>query len=295
MKIVIPGGSGQVGRILARHFAGRGWEVTPLGRDTATWASAIDGADLVINLAGRSVNCRYTAVHRREIMDSRTATTAAIGRAISQAARPPRLWLNASTATIYRHALDRPMDEATGDIGDPAARWGFSIQVATRWEKTLFDCPTPQTRKVAMRSAITLSPDRGGIFDVLLGLVRHGLGGAAGSGNQYVSWVHEADFVRAVEFLIAREDLSGAINIASPNPLPNREFMRELRRAWGTSIGLPATGWMLAMGALFLRTETELILKSRRVIPSRLLDAGFAFEFPDWCTASRDLVGRWRN
>ena len=159
----------------------------------------------------------------------------------------------------------------------------------------MFAASTPQTRKIALRSAMVMSPDRGGIFSTLLALVRCGLGGKAGSGNQFISWIHERDFMRAIDFLIAHEDWTGCVNLCSPNPLPNREFMRALREAWGASVGLPASEWMLAIGAFFLRTETELILKSRRVVPGRLLDAGFQFQFPEWPAAARDLVERWRN
>ena len=312
--IVIPGGSGQVGQILARHFHAVGHSVIVLarkpadapwrivqwnGRDLGPWTRELDGADVIINLAGRSVNCRYNAGNRREIIDSRVNTTRLIGQAIGQCQYPPSVWLNASTATIYRHALDRPMDENSGELGgsEPNApdTWRFSIDVAKRWEEAFFLSPTPGTRKIAMRSAMIMSPDRGGVFDTLLNLVRVGLGGFAGSGNQFVSWIHEADFIRSIEFVIARETLDGVVNISSPNPLPNREFMRDLRRAWGASIGLPAAAWMIEIGAFFLRTESELILKSRRVVPRRLLEAGFDFRYPDWSEAARDLVNRVRD
>jgi uncharacterized protein (TIGR01777 family) len=253
----------------------------------------------VINLAGRSVNCRYNERNRREILESRVGTTKLVGSAIAVAARPPDVWMNAATATIYRHALDRPMDEATGEFGGnelgATDTWNFSIDVAKAWEKAFFNTPAPGTRKLALRSAMTMSPDRGGVFDVLLGLVRHGLGGASGSGKQFVSWIHDHDFLAAVDFLIEHEAMEGAVNLASPQPLPNDEFMRELRRAWGMPVGLPAAEWMLEIGAFFLRTETELILKSRRVVPGRLLDAGFTFRFPKWPDAARDLVERWRK
>ena len=315
MKIVIPGGSGQVGQILCRSFAGDGHEVVVLSRTacahenrwrtviwdgtTATdWEHEIDGADVVINLAGRSVNCRYDKSTRREIMDSRVHSTRAVGNAIAGASKPPRLWLQASTATIYAHCYDAPNDEYTGIIGghepDAPETWRFSIDVARQWEKTAFDVKTPNTRKVLMRSALTLSPDPGGIFDVLLGLVRRGLGGKSGDGRQYVSWIHDADFVRAVSWLIDHDELEGPVNLASPNPLPNEQFMRNLREACGIKIGLPATKWMLEIGAVFLRTETELILKSRRVIPARLLESGFKFNFPHWKDAAADLCQRWR-
>jgi len=295
MKIVIPGGSGQVGGILARHFRGSGHSVTVFGRKPVP-AGELEGADVCINLAGRSVNCRYNAANRRLIYDSRIESTRRLQTAIESLRNPPRLWLNASTATIYRHALDRPMDEATGELGgnEPGApdTWNFSIDVAMAWEAAFFERPTPRTRKIAMRSAMTFSPDRDGVFDVLSNLVRWGLGGRQGSGMQFVSWVHEVDFVRAVEFLIARDDIEGAVNISTPNPVRNEEFLRVLRKAWGMPVGLPAPKWLLEIGTFLLRTESELVLKSRRVVPGRLLDAGFAFQFPEWPAAAHDLVQR---
>ena len=314
LRIVIPGGSGQVGRVLARHFQERGHHVTVLtrgphtanwqtvhwdGRHAGLWTQYLEGADVCINLTGRSVNCRYTAKNREEIYDSRIESTRLLGEVIAGLADPPRVWLNASTATIYRHALDREMNERTGQLGgnEPGApdAWRFSIRVAKDWEAAFFDVSTPQTRKVAMRSAITLSPAPGNAFAILLNLVRLGLGGTQGNGRQFVSWIHEMDFARAVEFLIDNEDLEGAVNIASPNPLPNREFMAELRDAWGMPNGLPAPAPLLEIAAFFLRTETELVLKSRRVVPGRLLDAGFEFEYPTWPEAAENLVEQWRH
>jgi uncharacterized protein len=263
------------------------------------WAAELDGADVVINLAGRSVNCRYNAANRREIMGSRMDSTRAVGEAIARAAHPPQVWLQASTATIYAHRFDAPNDEATGIIGgnEPGApdTWRFSIDVAAAWERACEQAPTPRTRKVLMRSAMVMSPDAGGIFDTLLGLVRRGLGGRAGDGRQYISWIHERDFVRVIEWLLEHEEVTGAVNLASPNPVPNAEFMRDLRRAAGIRIGLPATRWMLEMGAVLMRTETELILKSRRVVPGRLLAAGFEFDFPHWAAAAEDLCRRQRE
>jgi uncharacterized protein (TIGR01777 family) len=285
--------------VIARHMEPSAWPVFIWdGESLGEWTRALDSADVVINLAGRSVNCRYTDANRREIKESRVRSTQAIGRAIAQASRPPGLWINASTATIYRHALDRPMDEATGELGggEPGApsTWRFSIDVATGWEQAFLSAPTPATRKIALRSAMVMSPDRGGIFDTLRGLVMRRLGGRAGSGRQFVSWIHELDFVHAVDFLIVGPDLMGCINVCSPNPLPNRDFMAALRRACGVHLGLPATKWMLELGAIFLRSETELILKSRRVVPGRLLEAGFTFRYPDWPEAAEDLARRWR-
>jgi hypothetical protein len=318
LRIVIPGGSGQVGQVLARHFQQRGDHVTVLTRAPYTaewqtvhwdgehegpWIESLEGADVCINLAGRSVNCRYHAENRRAIYDSRIGTTRLLGRAFDTLADPPRVWLNASTATIYRHALDREMDEATGELGgnEPVGMtrrapdtWNFSIGVAKDWEAAFFEAYTPRTRKVAMRSAITMSPTPENAFGVLSNLVRVGLGGTQGNGRQFVSWIHEADFARAVEFLIEHEELEGTVNIASPNPLPNREFLAELRDAWDRPNGLPAPSLLIEVAAFFLRTESELVLKSRRVVPGRLLDAGFRFEFPEWAEAAEDLVRRWK-
>lgn len=314
MKIVIPGGSGQVGTILARAFETDGHEVVVLSRkrqpapwqvawwdaeSLGPWTEFIDGSDVVINLAGRSVNCRYNAENRRQMIESRVNSTKIVGEAIKSSVNPPKVWLQASTATIYSHRFDAANDDVTGIIGGSEPRapetWRFSIEVAKAWEQAANEAETPETRKVLMRSAIVLSPDRGGIFDVLLGLVRRGLGGTAGDGSQYISWVHDQDFIRAVYWLIDDENLSGAVNIAAPTPMPNRDFMRILRDAWGASFGLPASRLMLEVGAFFMRTETELVLKSRRVVSRRLHDAGFEFSFPLWEQAALDLCRRWRE
>ena len=313
MKIVIPGGSGQVGTILARAFSAEGHDVVILSRRPAPrpwrvaawdaerlgpWQQEIDGCDVVVNLTGRSVNCRYSAANRDAILQSRVRSTQIVGRAIAAAVRPPRVWLQASTATIYAHRYDGPNDEHTGVIGggepDAPDTWRFSIDVARAWERAFEEAATGVTRKVALRSALTLSPDPGGIFDTLRGLTRRGLGGRAGDGRQFVSWIHETDFVAAVRWLIEHDAIAGAVNVASPQPLPNGDFMRILREAAGVPFGLPASRWMLEVGAIFMRTETELILKSRRVVPARLLEHGFTFAFPDWRDAAVDLCRRAR-
>jgi uncharacterized protein len=325
MKLVIPGGSGQVGTLLGRAFHGDGHEVVVLSRHASSrhavsrhavsspwrvvswdgvtsdgaWAAEIDGCDVVINLAGRSVNCRYTPENKQDIFESRVRSTRAVGQAIARASRPPGVWLQASTATIYAHRFDAANDDVTGVIGgvepDAPETWGFSIDVARAWEDACVQAVTPRTRKVIMRSAMTMSPDAGGIFDTLLGLVRHGLGGRAADGRQFVSWIHEADFVGAVRWLIDHQRIEGAVNLSSPHPLPNAEFMRVLREASGIPVGLPATRWMLEFGAMFMRTDTELVLKSRHVVPRRLLDDGFAFTHAHWADAARDLCERWRR
>jgi len=321
MKYVLAGGSGQVGTILRRGLSAAGHEVVILTRrpdqapsareaaparqvgwDAVTlgpWAREVDGSDVVVNLAGRSVSCRYTPANLQAMMDSRVRSAEVIGAAIAAAARPPRVWLQMSTATIYAHRFDAPNDEATGLLGgsEPGVPgyWAYSVKIARNWEDAQRRASTPATRRVALRSAMVMSPDPGGVFDVLLGLARRGLGGPVAGGAQYVSWIHDRDFVRAVEFLAGREDLAGPVNLAAPGPLPQREFMREMRAAWGIPVGLPATRWMAELGALALRSDTELLLKSRRVIPGRLLEAGFGFEFPGWPAAARDLVRRVRQ
>ena len=314
MKIVIPGGSGQIGTFLSRAFLAEGHSVVVLSRnptaapwrvmlwDAATlgdWTPELEGADVVINLAGRSVNCRYNAANRKAIFDSRVQSTRIVGRAIARAKNPPRVWLQASTATIYAHRYDAPNDEATGILGgaeeDVPETWKFSVGIARAWEAAANEIETPRTRKVLLRAAMTMSPDRGGVFDVLLGLVRKGLGGAQGDGRQYVSWIHEFDFLRAVHWLIERPELTGAVNLTSPNPVTNAEFLRTLREVAGNRFGLPAKKWVLEIGAIFLKTETELILKSRRVVPGRLIDSGFQFEYPTWPEAARELLKRWNK
>jgi uncharacterized protein len=303
LRIVMPGGTGHLGTLLANALHDRGDEVVVVSRTplllpwrVAGWeelAAEVDGADVVINLAGRSVDCRYTAKHRREIVDSRVESTRAVARAIAIARCAPRVWLQMSTATIYAHRFDAPNDERTGILGgyesNAPRAWRFSIDVATAWERAAKELTLPSTRTVLMRSAIVMSPYRGTPFSILRTLARLGVGGKAGDGRQFVSWIHHRDFARAVAFLIDRDDISGAVNVAAPNPLPNDDFMRAIRRACGVPLGIPAPAWLLEIAAFFHRTETELLLKSRRVVPGRLQRAGFTFDFPTWQDAVNDL------
>jgi uncharacterized protein len=309
VKVVIPGGSGHVGGVLARAFQAAGDDVVVLsrgggegsvawdGRTLGPWVASIDGADVVINLAGRSVNCRYHAGNREEIVRSRVESTRVIGEAIAQARQPPRVWLQASTATIYAHRYDAPNDEVSGIVGNGPGEpytWHFSIDVATAWEQALENALTPRTRKVAMRTAIVMAPGSGGAFRTLYNVARFGLGGPIGDGRQFVSWIHDSDLVRATRWLIGREDMTGTVNLASPNPLPYSDFMRALRRACGMPLALPATKWMIEIAMWVLQSESELILKSRRVVPGRLLANGFTFDYPKWPVAAGDLVSRSR-
>lgn len=316
MKVVIPGGTGHLGRVLSRSLAGQGHEVVVLtrreaepepgvrhvrwdGRSPGRWTHEIDGGDVVLNLAGRSVNCRYTRANLREMWNSRIDSARVVGGAIERAAHPPRVWLQMSTATIYAHRFDAPNDETTGVLGggepDVPAYWAYSVDIARAWEREQRLADTPRTRKVALRTAMVMSPEPGGAFEMLLRLTRFGLGGPVAGGRQYLSWIHGDDLVRAIDFLIAREDLRGPVNLAAPEPLPYREFLGELRAAAGVPFGLPATRWMAEIGAFALRSDTELLLKSRRVVPGRLPEAGFGFDYPEWTAAAEDLVRRSRG
>jgi hypothetical protein len=322
LRIVLPGGSGQVGQALARHFQERGHHVTVLtrgpyaapwhtvhwdGHEIDPWTETLEGADLCINLTGRSVNCRYTAENRQQIYASRIDSTRLLNKVIAGLADPPKLWLNASAATLYQRILDAqgvdlPADENSSLLGGDVlgvnvwnTRRGFTSRVIRDWEAAFFETGTPRTRKVALRSAVVLSPTPGSVFAVLSNLVRLGLGGTQGNSRQFVSWIHEADYARAVEFLIDHEEIDGPVNIAAPNPLPNRAFMEALRDAWEVPNGLPAPSLAIHIGAFFLRTEAELVLQSCRAIPGRLLRAGFHFEFPEWPEAAEDLVHQWRH
>ncbi|MBI5160994.1 MAG: TIGR01777 family protein [Micrococcales bacterium] len=300
-RIVIAGASGFIGRFLRERFRADGDEVSGIGRAAtaagtdAVWgdeegiARLLEGSDLLLNLAGRSVNCRYTERNRAEILASRLDTTAALGRAVLAADAPPRVWMNSSTATIYRHAEDRPMDEAGGELGS-----GFSVDVARAWEQVFAEHARDGVRQVALRTAIVLGP--GSVMTPYSNLARVGLGGAQlgghdGAGSQMFSWVHREDVYRAIRFL-QQSRLSGAVNLSAPNPVRNRELMGTIRRALGVRVGLPLRPWMLELGAALLRTETELVLKSRWVLPARLQDAGFEFAWPHLGPAVREILHR---
>lgn len=313
MKVVLAGGTGQAGTLLARELATAGHAVVVLSRgrpdqdgsprtvfwDARTlgdWAAEVDGAGAVINLAGRSINCRHTPANQRLMLQSRLDATRVIGRAISEAARPPKVWLNASAATLYSHLTDRPHDETTGVIGgsEPGLppKWRFILGLVKEWEAAQREADTPKTRKVALRISLLLGVGKGGVFDTLYTLVRLGLGGKVGDGRQYVSWIHEQDFARAVSWLLEHDSLEGPVNLAAPDSLSNADFMAVLRTVQGMPLGLPTPAPLLELGAWLMRTESKLVLKSRRVRPGRLLDSGFEFRYPDWDSAARELVTR---
>jgi uncharacterized protein (TIGR01777 family) len=291
-KIILAGGNGYLGRILAEYFKGICAEVIILSRKAATtqgnirtifwdgktegvWTSHLAGADLLVNLCGKNVNCRYTEANKQEIFDSRLYPTALLNKVVVGIVNPPALFINITSATIYRHADDRPQDEATGEIGN-----GFSVEVCKAWEQTFFETETPRTRKVALRMGFVLGKTDSA-FPRLLNLARFGLGGPQGTGNQYVSWIYEHDVARLTEWLLQHPEVSGILNCTAPQPVKNGMLMRIIRQNIRMPFGLPSPKWLLELGALFIGTETELILKSRWVVPKRLLDAGFKFEYAD--------------
>lgn len=289
-KIIIVGGSGFLGQALCRHFKDEYDEVVILSRNknkvegkikyiqwnaktTGDWCKELEGAEAVINLCGKSVDCRYTEKNKKEILSSRLDSTKIIGNAIAKSVDPPKIWLNGASATIYRNSFDTPMNEGTGEIGA-----GFSVEVCKAWEKVFDEFSLPKTRKVNLRISLVFGTT-GGVLPTLLSLVKKGLGGKMGSGNQQVSWIHINDFCRMISWAIENKNANGIYNVVAPKTVTNKKLMSLLRKKTGVIIGLPATAWMLEIGAFLIRTETELILKSRYVAPERLLKEGFRFNF----------------
>jgi len=300
-KVVIAGGTGFLGKMLRAHFTQCNYQVVVLSRSThrgadnisyvkwdgenlGKWKNEMEGAHALINLCGKSVDCRYTERNKKQIYDTRLKSTKILGKAIKDCENPPKVWINSSSATIYRHAEDRDMDEETGEIGT-----GFSVDVCQKWENTFFDSITPGTRKVALRIAIVLGKESGAL-QPLRNLATIGFGGRQGNGSQYFSWIHEKDFINSVNFIVENKELSGVYNVAAPNPVKNVQFMSILKKALKIPFGVPMHKWMLEMGALIIRTETELILKSRRVVPKKLIEEGYKFQFPNLEKALSNLV-----
>ena len=288
-KIVLAGGNGYLGKVLAKHFKPLSTEVIILarkaaptngnvktivwdGRTEGNWIEHLAGADLLVNLCGKSVNCRYTEKNMQEIFDSRLIPTALLNKVVARMENPPKVWINSASATIYRHAEDRPQDELTGEIGE-----GFSVEVCKAWEKTFFETDTPQTRKIALRIGIVLGKESA-VFPPLHNLAKFGLGGRQGNGNQYVNWIYEQDIAGIVEWLLNKPEANGIFNCVAPNAVKNKVLMNAIRRACHMPFGFPAPAWLLAIGAVLIGTETELILKSRWVYPKRLLDMGYQFQ-----------------
>ncbi len=300
-KIILAGGNGYIGKVLLNHYRAIAQEIIILsrtyrpedgnvktliwdGNTPGEWVKAIEGAELLINLCGKNVNCRYTEKNKEEIFASRIIPTALLGRVIEKMEHPPMLWINITSATMYRHAEDRPQDEYNGEIGK-----GFSIEVCRKWEDTFFKASTPHTRKIALRMGIVLGLADGAL-PRLLNLVRLGLGGRQGNGQQYVSWVHEHDAANCTEWLLQHTELEGVLNCTAPQPIKNVAFMTCIREACNVRFGLPTPAWLLKIGAIVIGTETELILKSRWVVPKRLTDSGFTFLFPTTEQAIKNIL-----
>ncbi|MGJ8694993.1 MAG: TIGR01777 family oxidoreductase [Verrucomicrobiaceae bacterium] len=303
-KVVIAGANGFLGRYLSRWFLDRDWEVVGLSRNAGViegvvdrrwdavnpgdWQGDLEGAEVLVNLAGRSVNCRYGEQNRKLILESRVVSTRVLGEAIAGCRCPPKFWLNSSTATIYRHAEDRAQDEVSGEIGS-----GFSVGIANAWEEAFFQSVVPgEVRKVAMRTAMVIANEPGTVYDYLATLSRWWLGGTMGSGHQRVSWIHVEDFCRVVDWLISNHESEGIYNVVAPTAQTNREVMEVFRKVEGRRWGLPASKLMLEAGAFLLRTETEMVLKSRWVVPGRLEKGGFVFRWPELGPALMDLKVR---
>ena len=299
-KIIIAAGTGFLGQVLTNHFKDQFEEIIILTRGKSQtrdgvkyvnwnartfsgWENELENAAVLINLAGKSVDCRYTKENKKEILLSRIESTKILNKAVLNCENPPKHWLNSSTATIYRFSLDKQMDEADGEIGND-----FSINVALSWEKAFFKTETPNTLKTALRTSIVLGKS-GGAFIPLKTLAKTGLGGKQGDGNQFVSWIHEEDFANAVDFIIQKE-MTGVINVVSPEPIRNADFMQKLRKAIGFPFGIPINAFLLKIGSFIIRTEAELILKSRNVIPKRLLENGFKFKFGNINDAFQNLI-----
>ena len=305
-KMILAGGRGFLGSLLAKFFTEQGYQVVIFSRNRAKvsagrivywdgetlgdWKAELEGADVLINLSGQTVNCRYTEKNQKILTDSRLLPTRVLAQAVAKCSSPPKIWMNASTATIYQHTFGPAQTESKGTFSNnPDAKDKFSVELASGWEQEFKQAHCPETRKILLRAAIVFGNSPGTIYTVLKRLVRLGLGGKMGSGKQYVSWIHAEDFCRAIDFLIENRKLSGPVNLASPNPITNSEMMRVLRKVWGVTFGLPATQMMLEIGAFFLRTETELVIKSRRVVSEKLDQAGFTFEHPLFEAAMFDL------
>jgi hypothetical protein len=306
-KIILAGGRGFLGSVLADYFGSKGMEVVIFtrkpnqrggairevrwdGENLGEWTKELECARALINLAGISVNCRYHARNRKLMLDSRLNSTRVLGEAVARSGNPPPVWLNSSTATIYKHNFGPAWEETGGIGGCSEAKDIFSVHIATEWERVFNEAGTPRTRKVALRSAMVLGHGKNSVLPNLLRLARLGLGGSLAGGRQFVSWIHEGDFCRAVEWIIEHETLSGPVNLAAPNPVTNAEFMATIRKVCGALFGLPATRWMLEIGAFLLRTETELVIKSRRVVPGKLLASGFTFRYPQILPAIKQLT-----
>jgi uncharacterized protein (TIGR01777 family) len=302
-KIVLAGGNGYLGTVLTEYYKDKAAEIVILsrkeklaeknirtvvwdGKSRGRWTAELVNADILINLCGKNVNCRYSEKNKAEIIASRVVPTGLLGGVIHDMLEPPGLWINITSATIYRHAEDRPQDEETGEHGE-----GFSVDVCEEWEYAFNKWDTPKTRKVALRMGIVLGRNDG-VFPRLLNLVKLGMGGRQGDGRQYVAWVHEVDAARSTEWIADQPEATGIFNCTAPVPVKNNLLMCTIRSIYGIPFGLPAPKWFLQIGAAIIGTETELLVKSRWVLPTRLLDAGFRFQFEKLDNAVKDILKR---
>jgi len=300
-KLIIAGGSGFIGKALSRYYLDQGFLVSVLtrgnsqlvdgvrfqnwdGKNIGEWAELLEGIDLLINLTGKSVDCRYTEANKKLILSSRVDATIVLGKAILQLKNPPKVWFNASTATIYDYSLTKAMTEDDGKIGSD-----FSMSVAKAWEEAFFTSVTPKTRKIALRISLVLGKGEG-VLPVLTKLSKLGLGGYHGNGQQKFAWIHIQDLIRVIEFLKDKENMDAPVNCTSPSQITNQQFMKALRNSLGISFGIPTPKIMLEIGSFFMQTESELILKSRFVSPKRLLDNGFQFKFTNIDKALANLI-----
>jgi uncharacterized protein (TIGR01777 family) len=296
MKIVIAGGTGYLGNLLINHFIKKKknsiyilsrkqkidthnisylkWD----GKTKGYWTTFLEGTDVLINLTGKSVNCRYTETNKNEIYTSRIDSTNLLCKVVQELKYPPKVFIQSSSATIYRHSEDKLMTEKDGEIGED-----FSMDVCKKWETVFNSYQLPKTTKIITRTSIVMG-NNGGAFPIIKRLTKFGFGGKQGSGNQFISFITEEDYVKAIEFLIDKE--SGVYNLCIPNPIKNKDYQQELRKKLNCFIGLPTPKILLKIGAVFIGTEPELILKSRKVYPEKLLEKGFKFttnNFNEFC------------
>ena len=295
--IIIAGGSGFLGQVLEHYFTQKNYNIKILTRnpkrandiywnakDLGDWKNELENTEALINLTGKSVDCRYTKENKKLIHDSRIDSTNLLGLAINLCENPPKTWFNSSTATIYRYSLHKQMTEENGEIGDD-----FSMNIAKSWEQSFYNITNPKTRKIALRASIVMGKN-GGALIPLKTLTKFGLGGKQASGKQKVSWIHELDFARAIDFLIDNKDLDGNFNLSVVNPTDNYTLMKTMRKALKMPIGINHPVWLLKFGAKVIGTEVELVLKSRNVIPKRLLDNGFKFKYKNIELALTNLL-----
>lgn len=301
-KIVIAGGTGFIGSYLTNHFINQNYQVIILtrnhrvnrenikyekwdGKTPGFWQKSLENAEALINLNGKSVDCRYTEKNKQLIYDTRIQATDVLGRAVTKCKKPPKVWINGASATIYPHSIHQPMTENQQDFTP-----GFSVDVCQKWEEAFHSYEMAGVRKVLLRIAIVLG-ENGGAFAPLKRLTRLGMGGKQGPGSQMISWLHEKDMANIIQFCIENTDISGVYNASAPNPVNNKKFMKTLRKQVRQPIGMPIPAPFLKLGAVMIGTETELILKSRYVIPEKLLKAGFQFEYPQVDQALQNLCG----